>query len=451
MSTPAQIDNERNLHRGGLPECKPLLDAATKDIFLKNAFRITGLSVDASVREVSKHADKIKMFLELGQDTHTHGSAFPIKPSPSLDDIREAIKKLKDPEKRLIDEFFWFWPEEFGNSQADPAMKAISVGDFETAQEFWRAKEDQPIAGLVAKHNLALMFHISALDWEHYSLKNEIDNEQRQKITDYWKSAYDHWEHLATDETFWELVASRIRQMNEPNLPTGFARRMRATLPEALGKINAELAVAFAESGKTEFARLHIHFMRETHRGLDNGEKTAELVLTPAKNRIRTQMVLAKERSSKNPRDGANAARDLLNLARPDLNLFDLFFDKSSQSRSDAFDEVAELCNQLPIAYQKATGDDKTCLEVLYAALTFAVSQNLRSKIQEGIEVLNSNISQKAQEPIYALLKQIQNSPEHPKAKLAKMTSQVLPLVRAYVARQPAATMFGLEPNRREK
>jgi hypothetical protein len=69
MSTPAQKDSERSSRQRGSSECKTLIDAATKDLFRKNAFRITGLSVDATTREVARHADKLKMLAELGQDT----------------------------------------------------------------------------------------------------------------------------------------------------------------------------------------------------------------------------------------------------------------------------------------------------------------------------------------------------------------------------------------------
>jgi hypothetical protein len=181
---------------------------------------------------------------------------------PSVGDIRDAVKNLKDPEKRLIDEFFWFWPEEFGQSQSDPAIQALSKGDSETALKIWSAKEEHPTDGVVATHNLALVFHIAALDWENYSVKNEVEEDRREKIADYWKGAFNRWERLATDETFWEKVTARIRQLNEPNLPMGFARRMRETLPEALDKINAELALAFAESGKIELARLHTRLVQ---------------------------------------------------------------------------------------------------------------------------------------------------------------------------------------------
>src|SRR6266404_5917889 len=126
MPVSAQKDNERSSRQRGSSECKPLIDAATKDLFRKNAFRITGLSVDLTTPQFVRRAEKLKMLAELGQAPHKQNAAFPMKPPPSLDEIQEAIRNVKDPEKRMVDEFFWFWPEEFGNSQSDPAIQALA-------------------------------------------------------------------------------------------------------------------------------------------------------------------------------------------------------------------------------------------------------------------------------------------------------------------------------------
>lgn len=391
-------------------DCKPMLEAATKDLFRKNAFRITGLPVDSTTREISRHSDKLKIMAELGHEESVHTAAFAIKPPPSLDEIREAIQRLNDPEKRLIDEFFWFWPEEFDNNQSDPATQALAKGDSKTAIEIWAARENGAASSATAKHNLALIHHVRALDSEIDALENADEVEPRQNIATDWREAFSRWENLATNEHFWEQVVARIRQMNEPNLPTGFARRMRATLPEALDKINAELAVAFAESGKTGLARLHIQFMRETHQGLDNVEKTAELVLTPAKNRLKEQTRRAKERADKNPREGAKAARELIEQSRPTLSLFGLFFATESEVRAEICEEVARVCNQLVIAYDKATSNDnKTCLEILKEVIPLAHQFELKQLIAKNI--------------CWFTLPLIQDSKESPSSRLNQFKS----------------------------
>jgi hypothetical protein len=435
MSTPAQKDSERSSSRQrGSSECKALIDASTKDLFRRNAFRITGLSVDATTREVARHVDKLKMLAELGQDTHAQGAAFPMKPPPSLDEIREAIQKLKDPEKRMVDEFFWFWPEEFGNSQSDPAIQALAKGDSKTAIEIWAARENGEVSSNTAKHNLALVYHVSALDWENYAVKNEVEAERRQKMTNYWKGALNRWECLTSSEPFWEIVTTRIRQLNEPNLPTGFARRMRSTLPEALDKINAELAVAFAESGKIELARLHIQFMRETNQGLDNVEKTAELVLAPARNRLKEQIKRARESAQQNPATAHEAARILIEHAHPLLDVFDLFFGEQEHFQKELFDEAANTVINCLVAYQRKTGDNETFVKFLERTLPLAESIEVRRRIEENIGIGKGNLNQSKLDPIYAVLTSIQDSKKSPSERLERFNAEVANLLISAMA-----------------
>ena len=293
--------NTENPGRSSSATCKPLLEAATPEMFQVNAFRITGLPVDATAREITKHADRLKIMEELGHGDAAHTYAFALKPPPSVDQIRDAIQKLGDPERRIVDEFFWFWPDQFGNSARDPAIQALAAGDRETALDIWTAKETSPTAGVAAMHNIAVLWHLVALEWEDYAANKQIDDERRRKIEQYWRDAFKRWEHLETDDLFWDTFAGRIKQFDDARLTTGFARRMRAALPQALDKINADLAIRYAERGETGLARLHVGFMRETHRGVANGSKAAELVLGPATTRLKQQMDRARQSSAGNP------------------------------------------------------------------------------------------------------------------------------------------------------
>ena len=163
---------------------------------------------------------------------------------------------------------------------------------------------------------------------------------------------------------------------------------MRTTLPAAFAKINAELAVGLAESGEVELALLHIQFMREISAGPAQAEKTVELVLTPARKRLDEQIRQAKNRADKNPRDAITAARELFKDARKTLALFDLFFDEDTNLRNDVFDEVVGICNQLQVAYHKATDDNDACLEFLRVVLPFATSTDLREQIEKNTATL---------------------------------------------------------------
>jgi CheY-like chemotaxis protein len=428
-------------------DCKPLLKAATKDLFRNNAFRVIGLSVCATTREVATHANKLAQLAELGQDPHTQNAAFSMKPPPSLDEIREAIQRLKDPEKRLIDEFFWFWPCEFGRTTPDPALQALASGDAEAALEIWAANETNPSNGVIAMHNIALFWQLTAFDLETHNASRaeagggrgdgpgryEADCVQEQTVEKYWRDSLKRWKYLAFDDVLWDKVAARVRQTDDPHLTSGFVRRMRDTLPLALAKINAELALAHAQKGRTPLARMHVQLVREGSDEPATLEKAAELVLAPTKARLKEQIKGAQERAKKNRQDAASAAQELLQQAQSALPLYDLFFGKDSDVRNELFDEVASVCNHLQLVYYNATRDDNTCLEILKLVLPFATSTDLRQAIEKDISdtctrLGLSAVSEKL-EPVYTLLTSFQDSKESPPDRLARFERDAIPAI----------------------
>jgi hypothetical protein len=92
----------------------------------------------------------------------------------------------------------------------------------------------------------------------------------------------------------------------------GFWEANACNTPAALVKINAESALAFAEAGRSEVARLQIELMDGIPEGAAHVGKIAELVLTPARRRIQEQVRNAKESGDENPSDAITAARELL-------------------------------------------------------------------------------------------------------------------------------------------
>jgi hypothetical protein len=430
-TTPADHIPAKNLRERG--ECKLLINAATKDLFRNNAFRITGLAVDATAREIIKHADKLKMMAELGQEQSANRTAFALNPPPGLDEIRDAVQRIKDPEQRVINEFFWFWPEEFGQGQSDAAIQALAKGDSNTALKIWSEKETNQSDGIVAQHNLAIFWHLAALEWEHKSLNGESDDSERREIEGYWRGTFKYWERLAVDDNLWEKVNVRIRQIDDARLTTGFARRMRISLPEALDKINAELALVHAERGNTNLARLHIQFMRETNQGLDDVEKTSDLVLMPAKTRLREHIQQAKRASEENPSAADIAARNLIQHTKPLLQLFDLFHGQDSHTRNDLFDEVANACTNCAIDHQRKTGDNQTFVALLEQALLLAASDELKQRINKNIVIGKGNLDHKKLEPVYEKLRQIEKGSESPSIKFTRVRNEIIPHLAALI------------------
>ncbi len=378
---------ERKTHD---PQCKPLLAASTPTVYRHNAFRITGLTVDATPREIKRRIDDLKAAEEMGDADDEHSHAFALDPLPSVEHIREAAQRLNDPEKRIIEEFFWFWPEKWGNGKRDPVLRALLNGDTDTAFSTWNAavSDDHSPASTVAKHNLAVMYQLVALDSEQYALEGDLEDDQQETLTKYWRTCFNWWEELTEDEAFWSLLTDRIRMLDDPRLTTGFARRMRETLPEALDKINAMLAIAFIERGKHRLAEQHVTYMHETHQGQDNVAGTMALVTKPLLNRLRTSIDHAEKSSKGSAASAHRAATNLLQMAAEPVRILQRFLPADDPQLTDTCDAIANTClhcHQTMI--HKAEGNQSLwdqAIAMLKQAIPFASSKEIKEELQDA-------------------------------------------------------------------
>jgi hypothetical protein len=409
--------------------------AATPLVYQANAFRITGLPVDASERELKRHADKLKMLAELGTAKNAKQPAFALPKPPSTAEITAAMSRLSDPEQRLIDEFFWFWPKDFGNdsckSSADPALRLVSEGNADGAYQIWREWENDAQTNFIAWHNIAIAQHLSALDWTQVQFIFAPDAEKDKAVEAMWEKAFQRWEKVVPDDRIWEVLKARVRQINDPRLTTGFVRRMRDTFPEAQDKINAEIAVKFAEMNRLDWAKKHIVFMNQTNQGLDDVEKTSLQVLTPARKRVRQHLEAAEEECKRHPAKANGTGKALHQNCYLLQKLFELFFGKEGRHKSELFDEVADQIVNCAVAYQKCTNDNKEFIDVLLHAMPFATNIKIRQRIQNNIDVGEGNLEAEKYNGIYDKLSDVQGSKVKAKDRLWKMKHVVIPDVLA--------------------
>ncbi|MBV9489343.1 MAG: hypothetical protein JO069_06415 [Verrucomicrobia bacterium] len=426
---------------GGSAECKPLLDTSTRELFQNNAFRITGLPVDATAREIAKHADKVTVLDRLGivnpadklkvleqLGLSGHAAAFPLEVPPTPDQIREAFQKLnRSPDQRMVDEFFWFWPAEFGKSSRDPAIQALAAGKVETASQIWAAAEADPADGVVGRHNLAVLWHLRALDLENERIDRRVDATRPDETEEAWRNALKRWQALIADDALWDKVASRIRQFGDASLTTGFARRMRSTLGVALSKINAELALTYARAGKMDLAKAHVQFVRETGAASDAVARAEELVLAPAIAHLRNQIKRAGEQAQAHPETADQAARALIEATLPLVNAFDLFFGEAEHPAKDLPDEAATACVNCLVAYHQPRKNDNACVEWFERTLALARADHLRRLIQGNIDTCKRNL-------VIELLQAIRTSAVTPRERLKRFETEAIGPLREATA-----------------
>ncbi len=411
--------------RGGLG-CKILLEIATKEVFHRNAFRITGLSVRATPREISKHGDKLILMQELGGDRIENTAALSRVPAPTLDELRHALQRLKNPENRILDEMFWFWPETGGKPSADSALLALSRGDVEDARKIWAANDRQAASDLGAVHNLAILHHVLALDSKATDADADGSHARQSKATDHFRKALKYWQRLVDNDQFWDAVSARIRELNEPNLPTGYARQIRATLPRALNKISADVVVTLAAEGYDDLARGHLDLVRVHGNGNDGVDMTADCALSPLTARLQEHVESARRRADEGSAEAVQAARELLELAEASLAMYHLFGSHGA-SRKEIFDEVAGAVVTCAVTHQRKTEDNATFVALLERVFPLAVSDDVRERVKKNIEIGQGNLNLEILQPVVDALRRIRESDHSTKAKLAQIQQEILP------------------------
>ncbi len=375
---------------GRQEQCQPLIAACTPSVYRQNVFRLTGLPVDATTRQLKRRIDDLKAAEEIDDADEEHTHAFALKPPPTTDQIREAAQRLNDPEHRIIEEFFWFWPSSWGHGTKDPAIAALVKGDKDTAFRLWSAalSDHHGRTTVVAKHNLAVMYHLVALDSEHIALAADLEPGQLITVANHWRTSFKWWEDIGDDEEFWSMVTDRIRMLDDPRLTTGFARRLRSTLPEAMDKINALLAIAFIERGKHELAMNHVTYMIETNQGQDDVAGTMALVTEPLIARLETAVIHAEDASSRTPKSANQAAANLLQVAKEPVSILRKFLPANDSQLVDICDSIANTCLHCHHAYVYAAPDEPqtwdAALAILKTAREYAETMELKSEVAEA-------------------------------------------------------------------
>ena len=115
-----------------------------------------------------------------------------------------------DPESRLLDEVFWFWSMK-PDAAEDAALRALAAGHAKEAAAVWAAESQKGDRSHVALHNLAVLEHLIALDYEAKLAASGLDDKSKTRLGDLWAKALGRWLETLNSEAFWEDVRLRVR------------------------------------------------------------------------------------------------------------------------------------------------------------------------------------------------------------------------------------------------
>jgi WD40 repeat protein/formylglycine-generating enzyme required for sulfatase activity len=370
-----------------------LLEAAKPDIYGINAFRTLEMPIDCRENELVKRQKMIDIATKNGTPIPSGaGRAFPLEKGVDEYAIRNAMERLRDPEQRFIDEFFWFWPHELGNGRNDEALLALREGNIEEAVQVWTDIANTYTAENVSIHNMAVLSHLQALDLEEQAKSSPLSEIQLKRLGIFWKQTYKRWKMLLDHQGFWKRLEARVSEFGDPRLDVNTVEEMRRMLPLALLTITANLAIqASLRNDQASLERL-IQVMRNS--GLENYQIDDSFIraLEPFREQVRNFCKNAKEQADSNPARANKPAWGLLEQCKPILKTIDQFLPKESAFRMTLHDEVGLRGLECTIAFGNKTEGWKEELRLLEAYLAITEGQSARGRIEENIKTVKNNL-----------------------------------------------------------
>ena len=396
---------------------KALLEMVEPQLYDHNAFRLTGLAIDSSLRDISKAAERMEMIAKGFGVPEAAANSFSKAP-PTAEEVRTALQCLKVPEQRLLQEFFWFWPTAHQGDH-DPAFAAMNAGEITRAEKIWaeladgqrelekvlaqiesarsehERKELLPTKKIlerkkaIATHNLAVLNHIRALS--HIPNGPSKLSIQCADPTAAWKASISYWSRLHKQHEFWDALADRIREINDPRLGIETAEMIWTSLPLGLLLLNAEIAVVSAEAGDFERASIQKQLMDHSGFDLSCVRDALSRRLLPLQEELTRLCKSTEERALKSPEAAADVVRHFLNEKKKYLQTFNFLLGLGDASRDGAHDLVADTARTCLVAYLNKTENWEAGLPLFEECLALANSNSLRSRLEEDYEQLTRN------------------------------------------------------------
>jgi hypothetical protein len=211
------------------------------DLYRRNAFRLSGLPVDATLRQVRRRAGEIEAAQRLGEPVPVRKEPFARSRRPATEEVLEALQRINDPRRRLVEEWFWLWPT--GRKGGTETQLRQSWLDL--------AKSGSPLAP-AALHNLAVTAHLNALEADHTG----------NSVYTAWKSAYRRWRQVLDDERCWAWLEARVEAAADPRLTSAAVAEIRRELPGLL--LTTHAAVVASLIKRPTRLRAQLNAMRES-------------------------------------------------------------------------------------------------------------------------------------------------------------------------------------------
>lgn len=237
--------------------------------YQNNAFRVVGLTSEATLKEITQRVNEIRVKKSLEIDvSYELDFNWMGEVDRSEQNVINALQRLENPISRLKEELFWFWIDEDADREA---LDCLRKGDRQSAHEIWKSviasdiHEDEKVSALV---NQMILSHSSVIGREadlrykediytkgvcpkcsmqfghEYRFCIECGNKLKEVRVENsstkkrnvslsenhwtnWRFAINRISLIAENESFWERTKEKAEKINDPRLSTNRIQEIR--------------------------------------------------------------------------------------------------------------------------------------------------------------------------------------------------------------------------------
>ena len=380
--------------------CQNMTNTCNLEVYTENPFYLLGLSPFASNRTIRRKKQDFESANALGnkQWENEFNHLLGLRSVPTFDKVNETFLKLEDPRSRIIYEIFWFWPLD---DNEDVASNLLHVGRVDDSMKIWAYEEQStaPHRALIATHNIAVFYHLYAIDAERQFIKNNASSffypKEHKKMCDYWQKSLSRWEKLLNSSSFWDILQKRIKDIDDSRLTPQFIQQVRNELPCSLNRINANFVLEYAKRSdkKNEITR-HITYVKDFYQGYDRIQSILESVIEPIERDINLMIRQAEQDCAAKPQNALSVAKHLFKSTKHPLGILSQIFESQNVKKCKIVDTIITVCNRCLVAYCNKTNKFEETILFLEEILPLANNLDLKKLLNDNLKIFKDNFEE---------------------------------------------------------
>ena len=377
------------------------------DLIHQNPFRVLGLPVTSSDKDIAKRIDHISLYAEMGKPIeYDEDHYFPIKPIRTEESVKEAKQSIDQPFDKLFHSLFWFW-EGVKNTVDEMAFNELKSGNVDKALRFWGKEVDKGVNSKNKSNYQNLATLLLGLSQEGGVLNKEY----------YFNSLTISGEFLASGdfEKFSNQVLGEKHNVKLTETINHYVDEMVSITNQYLGKRKSKHKVTVKEALEN-FSSYPDSIIEDIERKFI-GENIYN---------IEQQIEIAINKKNKDATKSNKAGFELFENTKEDIRKLNSVLLKSNLKYQLIADKLAGEILQCGVIYfneyfESETEAGEEALKLANHAKKIAIGNEPIDNINENINIFRSYINNK---PKRKKLKPVKNDFDYIYDKLRKLNSE---------------------------